>query len=155
MVFILILSKLQDIRQLTRVVLNLSDFQLLCKATETEMLSAKEPLSVFFSSCGRLYEMASDQTQKQIADHLQSALMGFEKWVPMSETPPIIFRIHMVIGLIIFNCAPIVYVRVSLSQSYSNYQNFPFFFTTYQNFSLINNLFIPCHFSQSRHVSFL
>lgn len=98
---------------MTRIVLTLSDFQLLCKTTETELLGAKEPLSVFFASCGKLYESASDQTQRQIAEHLQSALMGFEKWVPISESPPVIYKIHIVIGLIILNCSPIVYVRVS------------------------------------------
>lgn len=97
---------------MTKIVLTLSDFQLLCRTTETEILTAKEPLSVFFASCGKLYEQASDQNRTQIADHLQSALNGFEKWVPISESPPAIFKIHIVIALIIFNCSPIVYVRV-------------------------------------------
>lgn len=104
---------MQDVRQLTRIVQKLSDFQLLCNATESEILGAKEPLNVFLASCGRLYDSASDRTQKQIADLLQAALLGFEKWVPMSESPPAIYKIHIVIGLIIFNCAPMVYVRVS------------------------------------------
>lgn len=99
---------------MTKIVLTLSDFQLLCKTTESEILSAKEPMSVFFASCGKLYESASDQTRKQIADNLHQALTGFEKWIPMSETPPAIFKIHIVIALIIFNCSSIVYVRVSL-----------------------------------------
>lgn len=97
---------------MTKIVLTLSDFQLLCQTTETEILTAKEPLSVFFASCGKLYEQASDPIKKQISDHLQSALIGFEKWVPMNESPPAVFKIHIVIGLIIFNCSPIVYVRV-------------------------------------------
>lgn len=103
----------QDIRQLTQIVLTLSEFQLLCNATEAEILSAKQPLSVFFSSCGKLHEQASDQTKRLIADRLQSALNGFEIWIPISESPPAIFKIHMVIALIIFSCSPIVYVRVS------------------------------------------
>lgn len=82
-----------------------------------EMLSAKEPLSVFFASCGRLYENASDQMRKQIGDQLQASLVGFEKWIPMSESPPAIFKIHIVIALVIFDCAPIVYVRVILQLS--------------------------------------
>lgn len=104
-------SAREDIRQLTRIVLTLPDFKLLCNTTETEMLTAKEPLSVFFASCGKLYDAASDQTRKQIGEHLQSALIGFEKWIPMSESPPAIFKIHIVIALIIFNCSSIVYVR--------------------------------------------
>lgn len=111
---------MQDIRQLTRVVLTLSEFQLLCNATETEMLTARQPLSVFFASCGKLHEQASDQTKKLIADRLQSALNGFEKWIPMSESPPAIFKIHMIIALIIFSCSPIVYVRVSETISLLN-----------------------------------
>lgn len=103
----------QDIRQLTKIVLTLSEFQLLCNTTETEILTAKEPLSVFFASCGKLHEHASDQMKNQIADRLQIALNGFEKWIPMSESPPAIFKIHIVIALIIFSCSPIVYVRVS------------------------------------------
>ena len=99
---------------MTRIILTLPDFSLLCKTTESEILGAKEPLSVFFASCGKLYETASDQGQKQIAEHLQSALLGFEKWIPMSESPPAIFKIHIVIALIIFNCSSIVYVRVSI-----------------------------------------
>lgn len=98
---------------MTKIVLKLSDFQLLCKTTESEMFNAKEPLSVFFASCGQLYESAQDQLKKQISDRLQAALAGFEKWVPISESPPAIFKIHVVIALIIFNCSPIVYVRVS------------------------------------------
>lgn len=92
--------------------LTLSDFQLLCNTTESEILSAKEPLSIFFAACGKSYENGNDQTQKQIADLLHSALFGFEKWIPISESPPAIFKIHIVIALIIFNCASIVYVRV-------------------------------------------
>lgn len=100
---------------MTRIVLTLSDFQLLCNATESEILNAKEPLNIFLTSCGRLYDSASDRTQKQIAELLQAALLGFEKWVPMSDSPPAIYRIHIVIGLIIINCAPMVYVRVSMT----------------------------------------
>lgn len=103
----------QDIRQLTRIVITLSEFQLLCNTTETEILTAKEPLSVFFGSCGKLHEQASEQMKKQIADSLQSALNGFEKWIPISESPPAIFKIHIAIALAIFSCSPIVYVRVS------------------------------------------
>lgn len=103
----------KDIRQFTKIIIKLSDFKLLCVASETEILNAKEPLSIFFASCGKLYESASNDERKQIADHLQSALTGFEKWIPISESPPAIFKIHIVIALIIFNCAPIVYVRVS------------------------------------------
>lgn len=127
---------------MTKIVLTLPDFQLLCKTTESEILDAKEPLSIFFASCGKLYDNATDQRQKQIAEHLQSALMGFEKWVPMSESPPAIFKIHIVIGLIIFNCSPIVYVRVSLPQL-SLHDVFGFF------------KYFRNRFSQNRRVSFL
>lgn len=98
---------------MTRNVLTLSEFQFLCNATETEMLSAKQPLSVFFAACGKLYEQAADPMKKQIADRLQTALTGFEKWIPISESPPAIFKIHIAIALIIFSCSQIVYVRVS------------------------------------------
>lgn len=107
------LQFIQDIRQLTRIVLTLSEFQLLCDTTETEILTAKQPLSIFFASCGKLHEQANDQMKKQIADRLRAALNGFEKWIPISESPPAIFKIHIAIALIIFYCAPIVYVRVS------------------------------------------
>lgn len=85
----------------------------MCQTTESEILNAKEPLSVFFASCGKLYDSALDPIKRRIAERLQAALAGFEKWVPISESPPAIFRIHIVIALIIFNCSPIVYVRVS------------------------------------------
>lgn len=99
---------------MTKIVLTLPEFQLLCNATETEISSAKEPLSVFFASCGKLHEQAADQLKNQIADRLRAALNGFEKWIPISESPPAIFKIHIVIALIIFSCSPIVYVRVSV-----------------------------------------
>lgn len=102
---------------MTKTVLTLPEFQLLCRTTEAEMLTAKEPLSVFFASCGKLHEQASDQMKNQIAERLQMALNGFEKWIPMSESPPAIFKIHIVIALIIFSCSPIVYVRVSDEKS--------------------------------------
>lgn len=91
---------------------------MLCQSTETEILDAKEPLSIFFASCGELYEAASDLQRKQIAESLQSAISGFEKWVPISESPPAIFKIHIVIALVIFHCAPIVYVRVCIRNEY-------------------------------------
>lgn len=85
---------------------------MLCQSTESEILEAKEPLSVFFASCGKLYENATEFERRKIAEHLQATILGFEKWVPISESPPAIFKIHIVIALIIFHCAPMVYVRV-------------------------------------------
>lgn len=137
---------------MTKIVHSLSEFQLLCNATETELLTAKEPLSVFFASCGKLHEQASDQMKNQIADRLQTALNGFEKWIPMSESPPAIFKIHIVIALIIFSCSPIVYVRVSAEWDGGN---------MFSSFSLSlsstthNSIFVQIHFSQSRHASSL
>lgn len=52
--------------------------------------------------------------RKNIADRLQNCIVGFEKWTPVSETPQTIMKQFIVIALIIFNCAPIVYVRVSI-----------------------------------------
>lgn len=97
--------------------MNLSDFRVMCNATEQEMLDAKEPLSIFFSACGHAYDSAPDAVRKTIADHLQASILGFEKLIPISETPPTIFKMHIVIALIIFNCSPIVYVRVSQTKS--------------------------------------
>lgn len=85
----------------------------MCNRDEAEILSAKEPLSLFFGGCSRSYEEATDPEKRIIADLLQHAIIGFEKWIPISETPQHIFKLHIIIGLIIFNCSPIVYVRVS------------------------------------------
>lgn len=138
---------------MTKIVHSLSEFQLLCNATETELLTAKEPLSVFFASCGKLHEQASDQVKNQIADRLQTALNGFEKWIPMSESPPAIFKIHIVIALIIFSCSPIVYVRVSAEWDDSLS---PSLLLSHQRHTiLINSIFVIIHFSQSRHASSL
>lgn len=52
--------------------------------------------------------------RKNIADKLQNCIVGFEKWAPVSETPQTIMKQFIVIALIIFNCAKIVYVRVRI-----------------------------------------
>lgn len=102
---------LQDIRTLTEIIMNLSAFKLLCDASQEDLLKAREPLSVFFSTCGKLYNSAEDERRKQIASTLQTAISGFEKWIPISDSPPAIFKIHIVIALIVFNCPHIVYTR--------------------------------------------
>lgn len=107
-------SSNEDLSQLTRIIIKLPEFRVLCNLPEQEILDAKEPLSVFFAACSNAHESTTDATvRRKIADHLQAAITGFEKWVPISETPPAIIKIHIVIGLIIFHCSPIVYVRVS------------------------------------------
>lgn len=101
--------------QLTRIVIKLPEFRVLCNLPDQEILEAKEPLSVFFAACGNAHDSSTDAAvRRKISDHLQTAIMGFEKWIPMSETPPAIMKIHIVIGLIIFHCSPIVYIRVSM-----------------------------------------
>lgn len=134
----------QDLRRLTTIALGLSKFKLLCETTEVEMFGAREPLSVFFASCGRLYDFTQvEATKKEIADNLQAALMGFEKWIPMSDSPPVLFKIHIVIALVIFNCSQIVYVRVNFDGENKT------------KIQASNERFFSHIFSQSRHVSFL
>lgn len=93
--------------------IKLPAFKALCNADAEEVLDVKEPLSTFFSYCGKRYHTSSEDERKNIAYILQTALSGFEKLTPISESPPTMIKIHVVIGLIIFNCAPIVYVHVS------------------------------------------
>lgn len=95
--------------------MELNAFKLLCDATPDEVITAKEPLSIFFSTCGKMYQAADDAKRKQIAINFQAALSGFEKWVPLTESPPAIFKIHIVIALIVFNCPHIVYTRVRIA----------------------------------------
>lgn len=109
--------RLQDLKQLTKIVLKLAAFKVMCKSEEHDLLEAKEPLSVFFASCGQTYESSSGEDQNRMANHLQAAISGFEKWTPISESPPSIIKIHIVIGLIILHCSPIVYVHVSCRES--------------------------------------
>lgn len=120
-------SSNEDLNQLTRIVIKLPEFRILCNLPDQEILEAKEPLSVFFAACGNAHDSSTDAAvRRKISDHLQAAIMGFEKWIPISETPPAIMKIHIVIGLIIFHCSPIVYIRVSIRSPPSAYQSIQF-----------------------------
>lgn len=130
----------EDLNQLARTVVKLPEFRVLCDVPEQGIIDAKEPLSVFFSACGKAYESSTDASvRRAIADRLQAAIAGFEKWTPLSETPPAILKIHIVIGIIIFHCSPIVYVRVSITIS------------PHHLFSIFKSIGLFC--SQNRHVS--
>lgn len=90
------------------------EFRKLCSSSEYELLHSKEPLSIFFATCGKMYNGASVEGRKTLTELLRLALDGFETWVPISDSPPAIFKIHISLALVIFHCAPMVYVRVSL-----------------------------------------
>lgn len=120
-------SSNEDLNQLTRIVIKLPEFRVLCNLPDQEILDAKEPLSAFFAACGNAHDSSTDAAvRRKISDHLQAAILGFEKWIPISETPPAIMKIHIVIGLIIFHCSPIVYTRVSIPSSPFSYQSVTF-----------------------------
>lgn len=102
-----------DIQHLTALIVKLSSFQVMCKADAAEVISAKEPLSIFFAGVGKAYDTASDVSKRDIAENLQRSIMGFEKWTPINETPQNTIKQFIVIALIILNCSRIVYVRVS------------------------------------------
>lgn len=97
--------------------MKLSKFKAVCNKDEGEFIAAKEPLSLFFGGCSKSYEDATEPEKRIIAEILQNAIIGFEKWVPISETPQYVFKVYIIIGLIIFHCAPIVYIRVSILKS--------------------------------------
>lgn len=90
------------------------EFRKLCSSSEIELLQSREPLSVFFATCGKMYNEANDEGKKTLTELLRLALDGFEKWIPISDSPPAIFKIHIALALVIFHCAPMVYVRVSV-----------------------------------------
>lgn len=89
------------------------EFRRLCPSSEADILNSKEPLSVYFATCGKMYNAANEDVKKTITEYLRLALDGFEKWIPISESPPAIFKIHITLAWVIFHCAPMVYVRVS------------------------------------------
>lgn len=89
------------------------EFRKLCSSSDIEILHAKEPLSIFFATCGKMYNEATAEGKKTLTELLRLALDGFETWVPISDSPPAIFKIHITLALVIFHCAPMVYVRVS------------------------------------------
>lgn len=122
-------SSNEDLNQLTQIVIKLPEFLVLCNASEREILDAKEPLSVFFASCGTTHDSSTDTAiRKKISDHLQAAIAGFEKWIPISETPPSVMKIHIVIGIIIYHCSTIVYIRVSILSTVSTFTHSKFNF---------------------------
>lgn len=122
-----------DIQHLTALIVKLGAFQMMCKADATEVISAKEPLSVFFAGAGKAYDEANvmhfvqtnyrvnrnhfhffqEPIKRNIAEKLQNSIVGFEKWTPINETPQNTMKQFIVIALIILNCSRIIYVRVS------------------------------------------
>ena len=79
------------------------------------MIRAKEPLCVFVSAVGNNFESCIDFQKKcLISDKFNSYLIGFEKWLSDKNVKTdTSFRFYSFIAIVIFNCANIVYARVS------------------------------------------
>lgn len=109
-----VVSVVQDIRELTGLIMKLDSYKMLSDATPEEFFKHREPLSVFFGSCSKKYYKASEEHKKLIASRLQQAVSGFEKWTSMTDSPMVLYKIHMVSGFLIYNCPHIVYARVCI-----------------------------------------
>lgn len=104
----------QDIRELTHLIMKLDSYKILSDATPEEFFKSREPLSVFFNSCGKKYYKSSEEQKKLIASRLQQTVAGFEKWTSMTDSPIVLYKIHMISGFLIYNCPHIVYARVCI-----------------------------------------
>lgn len=104
--------------QLTAIVSNMAEFQFVTSYSSEEIVKAKEPLCMFVAAVGKSFESCIDfNTKCSISDKFNSYLNTFEKWWSgdiKTEKAEVTFRFYSFIAIVIYNCASIVYTKVTI-----------------------------------------
>ncbi|XP_013108570.1 protein MMS22-like [Stomoxys calcitrans] len=116
---VVLTSSNEDVVKLTKIVVNLEEFQCMTNIEPEELLKAKEPLCIFVAAVGKTYESTSDETKRNtIANNFNAYVRNFEKWLNTDlklEKSELIFRFFSFLAITIFNCPHIVYVNSKIT----------------------------------------
>ncbi|XP_030381300.1 protein MMS22-like [Scaptodrosophila lebanonensis] len=97
---------------LTPHVQQLSEFQAL--HIEPSALETREPLCAFFRALD-LHVQDNAHVRMQLSNKLHAYVHNFELWLPPerihAERPELVTRFYSFIAIVIYNCAPLAYVR--------------------------------------------
>ncbi|XP_061387100.1 protein MMS22-like [Musca vetustissima] len=117
---VLLTANNEDVLKLTKIVVKLSEFNLMTNiCDEDELLKAKEPLCIFIASVGKTYESTTDYSKRSaIATNFNAYIRNFEKWLNPDmklEKSEVTFRFYSFIAIVIFNCPSIVYSKSKIT----------------------------------------
>jgi hypothetical protein len=125
----------QDLKELTKNVISLSEFSALCQtsvAKKEDFLNSKEPLCLFISDIGKKYVESDNQQKFQLMERVHSYFSTFEKWaVPYIQQMPtqkgasqnsytnsadeFIMRIYTFIAITFLHCSELIFIRTKTS----------------------------------------
>ncbi|KAH8387422.1 hypothetical protein KR093_006938 [Drosophila rubida] len=95
------------VRQLTPHVLQLAELRAL--QLQASDLEAREPLCAFFGALGRQPTSVA-HVRMQLSHKLHAYVAHFERWLP-GDNPELMARFYNFMAIVIYNCAPLAYVR--------------------------------------------
>lgn len=119
-----------NLRELTRCVMKLDEFTLLCETARNqpeEFLNSKEPFCSFITDVGKKYSISNNQTKFQLIEKVHNYFANFEKWaLPLLQLQQqqttnrtqtaiaideSVMRIYTFISITFMHCSELIYIR--------------------------------------------
>uniref|UniRef100_A0A1A9WVN0 Protein MMS22-like n=1 Tax=Glossina brevipalpis TaxID=37001 RepID=A0A1A9WVN0_9MUSC len=118
---VLLTHSQEEVKELTKIVLQLSDYQYITGNNAGDLMEAKEPLCNFIAAIGRNYQESLEDQQKclRLNQNFNLYIRNFDKWLVSIDSKieklDVLFRFYSFLAIVIYNCPHMIYEKSKIT----------------------------------------
>uniref|UniRef100_A0A1B0BDJ3 Protein MMS22-like n=1 Tax=Glossina palpalis gambiensis TaxID=67801 RepID=A0A1B0BDJ3_9MUSC len=118
---VLLTHSQEEVKELTKIVVQLADYQYITNNGAGDLMEAKEPLYNFIAAIGRNYQESLEDQQKclRLTHNFNLYIRNFDKWLVSIDSKleklDILFRFYSFLAIVIYNCPHMIYVKSKIT----------------------------------------